>query len=128
MCVAGGKRGKGAGGEEGRGPGDPAGAAGGGGGVGGDRPEGLRHFLGELQGESFFVQREERLKLWSPLKGMLVLRRRSARSPGKSELKRASSLGGTRLGGFPAGAPGAELHFHAFSEALGARDLFLINF
>lgn len=110
-------------GKEGRGPGDPAGAAG----RGTDR-RGSGLSWGELQGESFFVQRGERLELWSPLKGTLVLRRRSARSPGKSEWERASSPGETRLGGLPAGAPGAGLHFHAFWEALGARDLFLINF
>lgn len=118
----GGERGKGAGGRR-SGAGGPRWGCG-----WGDRPEGLPHFLGELQGESFFVQREERLEPWSPLKGTLVLRPRSARSPGKSELERASSLGGTRLGGLPAGAPGAGLHFHAFSEALRARDVFLINF
>lgn len=65
----------------------------------GDRPEGLRRFWGELQGESFFVQREESLELRSPLKGTLVLRRRAARSPGKSRLERASSLAGHVWGG-----------------------------
>lgn len=87
-CVCGG-------GSGGRGRGGRSGAGGPRWGCGqGDRPEGLRPFWGELQGESFFVQREERLELRSPLKGTLVLRRRAARSPGKSQLERASCLAG----------------------------------
>lgn len=66
MCVAGGRAEERAGGRR-SGAGGPRGGCG-----QGDRPEGLRRFLGELQGESFFVQREERLELWSPLKGTLV--------------------------------------------------------
>lgn len=87
VCVAGGA-GEGAGGGR-SGAGGPRWGCG-----QGDRPEGLRRFWGELQGESFFVQREERLELRSPLKGTLVLRRRAARSPGKSQLERASCLAG----------------------------------
>lgn len=85
VCVAGGA-GEGAGGGR-SGAGGPRWGCG-----QGDRPEGLRRFWGELQGESFFVQREERLELRSPLKGTLVLRQRAARSPGKNQLERARSL------------------------------------
>lgn len=121
-CVCGGGEwGKGPG-EEGRGPGDPAGAAGRG---TGRRGSGVSGGSCRVKVSLFSVKRG-----WScghPSKARLCCGS-ERKVAWEKPVGKGLVPGETSLGGLPEGAPGAGLHFHAFSEALGARDVFLINF